>query len=128
MSIWPEHIEKRIGEQLISPSLHACCGKSLIGDIRLDLYEKDTVQDDVLDMPWRDEFFTSVVCDPPHDMSKEWYEALYLELARVSSKRIIFQHWFLPCSQNGSFYGDPEFKLTSTLPWNKVVISVFDRS
>ena len=78
--------------------------------------------------------FATVLCDPPHDMKEVWYECLFRELARVSRRRIIFQHWFIPSNQDGSFKGDSSFKLTNILTWHPgsihdqaLVVSVFDK-
>ena len=81
-----------------------------------------------------DQQFRTVLCDPPHDMQEKWYDALFCELSRVSSHRIIFQHWFVPSHQDGSFKGDPDFILSNYLTWfpdayegQPQIISVFDK-
>jgi len=36
--LWPKDVENFLNEQLIPVTLHVCCGKSQLGDVRLDLY------------------------------------------------------------------------------------------
>jgi len=137
MTLWPKYIEDTIEKMLDPMSLHVCCGESQLGDVRLDLHQKDVdITCDASDMKSvvADELFKTVLCDPPHDMSEKWYDALLIELARVSSHRIIFQHWFIPSHMNGVFQADSQFKMSYLLTWHPqstydqaLAVSVFDK-
>ncbi len=136
--LWPHALEKFLTTLLISPCLHVCCGKSRLGDVRLDLYEPDVdITCDVQDMHGcvKDQEYACVLCDPPYNGKFQWNHNLLKELARVASKRIIFQHWFIPATPHGRYKkAQDAFALTATYVWQPhtyfgraQIISVFDR-
>ena len=135
--IWHENIESFLESLFIGKTLHACCGKSKIGDVLLDLYQEHAdIKCDASNMNCvKDNEYDTVLCDPPYNGKFQWNHDLLCELARVSSKRIIFQHWFIPATSQGLYKKAQEkFKLTSVHVWQPKtyfgrvnVISVFDR-
>jgi hypothetical protein len=133
--LWPESVSGLIGSLLIHKSLHVCCGKSLLGDVRFD---KDPCNNpdkigDAASLPFPDESFESVLCDPPYNGKFQWNHDVLSELSRVAKERIIFQHWFIPADPNGLWKKWHKFKLTNVYVWQPKtyfgrvqVISVFD--
>ena len=134
--LWPEEVEQAIKERLIGQSLHVCCGKSKLGDVRLDmdpLVEPDMVGD-ATNLPFENESFGTVLCDPPYNGQFQWNHDMLKELARVAKQRIIFQHWFIPANADGRYKKwTDKWGLSEVLIWQPrtyfgrvQVISVFD--
>lgn len=133
--LWPDAIETFLETLLVGKSLHACSGKSMLGNIRLDLNEQDVdIKADAVNMPIQDNEYDTVLCDPPYNGKFQWNHDLLQELARVASKRIIFQHWFIPATPDGRYKKAQEkFALSEVYIWQPKtyfgraqVISVFD--
>jgi hypothetical protein len=136
--IWPENVQEFVGSLLEGRSLHVCCGKSPLGDVRLDLNEESAdIRCDAANMKGfvEDDEFDTVLCDPPYNGNMQWNHDLLKELARVSSRRIVFQHWFIPATMMG-FYkkAQDKFVVTAVYVWQPrtyfgrvQVITVFDR-
>ena len=103
--------------------------------MRLDLNEEDCgVRADAARLPFADKSFPTTLCDPPYNGVFQWNHDLLSELARVTSQRIIFQHWFLPVDKVGRFKKDHEFALSDLAVWQPKtyfgrvqVICVLDR-
>jgi len=104
--VWPEKVEQFLTTLFVGTTLHVCCGKSLIGDVRLDLHEESAdIRCDAADMSAHveDQSFDTVVCDPPYNGNLQWNHNLLKELTRVTRQRIIFQHWFIPATVQGLY-------------------------
>lgn len=136
--LWPESIERFLPTLFVGRALHVCCGKSLLGDVRLDLHEEDAdIRCDASDMRGHvaDGEFDTVLCDPPYNGKFQWNHDLLSELARVAGRRIIFQHWFIPATPQGRYKkAQDKFALVGTYVWQPrtyfgraQIISVFDR-
>jgi len=136
--LWPEEIETFLRTLFIGRTLHVCCGKSRLGDVRLDAdpqNEPDIICD-AADMRAHvtDGEFETVLCDPPYNGKMQWNHDLLKELIRVASKRVIFQHWFLPARKDGGYKKAHEtWKLSECHLWQPrtyfgrvQVVSVFD--
>ena len=135
--LWPDAIEDFLSGLFIGRTLHVCCGKSRLGDVRLDLNEPGVdIQCDAADMREyvADGEFETVLCDPPYNGKFQWNHDLLSELARVASRRIVFQHWFIPATPQGCYKKAQErFVLSAAYVWQPrtyfgraQVISVFD--
>ena len=135
--LWPDAVESLLKTLFVGRVLHVCCGLSMLGDVRLDLHQPNVdIQCDAANMRGMvaDDEFETVLCDPPYNGKFQWNHDLLTELARVASKRIIFQHWFIPATPQGRYKKAQErFALTSTYVWQPrtyfgraQVISVFD--
>ena len=135
--LWPESIEDFLKGLLIGRSLHVCCGKSRLGDVRLDLYQEDAdIHCDAANMREfvPDGAFDTVLCDPPYNGKFQWNHDLLSELARVAARRIVFQHWFIPATTQGLYKKAQErFALSDVFVWQPrtyfgraQVVSVFD--
>jgi hypothetical protein len=135
--LWPKSIEEYLETLLLGKSLHVCCGLSKLGDIRLDLDPnvKPDIIADAAKLPLEDDSFDTVLCDPPYNGKFQWNHDMLSELSRVASKRIIFQHWFLPANKYGQYKKAQEkFHLSEVYVWQgqtyfgrAQIISVFDR-
>jgi hypothetical protein len=133
--LWPEQVEEFISTLLIPTSLHLCCGKSLLGDVRLDndpANEPDIVGD-ATHTEFDDASFETVFCDPPYNGKFQWNHDLLAEISRVASKRIIFQHWFIPADSEGRWKKWHKFELSALYCWQPrtyfgrvQMVSVFD--
>jgi hypothetical protein len=133
--LWPEVVEETLQQLLIPRSLHVCCGLSKLGDVRFDsdpINQPDVIGD-AAKLPFGDESFESVICDPPYNGKFQWNHDLLCELSRVASKRIIFQHWFIPADKDGQWKKWHKFKLSNVYVWQPrtyfgrvQVISIFD--
>jgi len=133
--LWPEAVEEFISTLLISRSLHVCCGKSLLGDVRFDSDPANSPDalGNATSLPFADGSFESVLCDPPYNGKFQWNHDLLNELSRVASRRIIFQHWFIPADKDGHWKKWHKFNLSAAYLWQPrtyfgraQVISVFD--
>jgi uncharacterized protein DUF6011/ParB-like nuclease family protein len=132
--LWPEDVEGLLESLLIGRSLHMCCGKSKLGTVRLDLHEPGVdLQVDAAHTGLDDKSFDTVLCDPPYNGEFQWNHDLLDEMARLASKRIIFQHWFLPADPDGLYKKANNFRLTDIYVWQPrtyfgraQLISVFD--
>lgn len=132
--LWPEEVEEFIQTLLIPTSLHLCCGKSKLGDVRVDLHEPTAdINLDATHTGFADGQFESVLCDPPYNGQFQWNHDLLSEISRIAQQRIIFQHWFIPADPNGQWKKWHRFKLSAAYIWQPrtyfgrvQVISVFD--
>lgn len=134
--LWPDSIQDFLPTLFIGRTLHLCCGKSLIGDVRIDLDKNNNpdIISDAAKLCIMDNGFDTVLCDPPYNGKFQWNHDLLSELARIASKRIIFQHWFIPANKDGLYKKAQEkFYLSQTYVWQgqayfgrAQIISVFD--
>jgi hypothetical protein len=136
--LWPESIEQFLSTLFVGRTLHVCCGKSKLGDVRLDrdiANEPDIVCDAANMRAYvADDAFDTVLCDPPYNGQFQWNHDLLAELARVARRRIIFQHWFIPATPQGLYKKAQErFALSAVYVWQPrtyfgrvQVVSVFD--
>jgi len=116
--LWPEDVTRWISERLLGKTLHVCCGKSLLGDCRLDLHEADVdVCADAARLPFGDRAWDTLLCDPPYNGVFQWNHSMLSELARVARRRIIFQHWFLPVDRFGRYKKAHRFYLADVAIW-----------
>ena len=137
--LWPDSISDVLRDLFLGTTLHVCCGRSPLGDVRLDL-DPTCLPDIVADASnlrgvIESDSFDTVLCDPPYNGKFQWNHDLLSELARVAAQRIIFQHWFIPANPDGRYKKAQEkFLLTSVYAWQPrtyfgraQIISVFDR-
>lgn len=116
--LWPEAVEDLLAGLLVGRSLHVCCGKSQLGDMRLDLHEPDAdIRADAANIPLPDKSFDTVLCDPPYNGEYQWNHDMLAELARLACSRIVFQHWFVPADPDGLYRKAHTFQLTQIYVW-----------
>lgn len=100
----------------------------------MDLHESEIdVKADAAALPFADKSFDTVLADPPYNGIFAWQHKQISEMARVSRKRIVFQHWFMPIDNQGRFKKNHDFTLTEVVIWQPrtyfgraQVISVMD--
>lgn len=134
--LWPDSIQDFLITQFIGNTLHVCCGASQIGNVRLDLDIEHTPSTicDASKLCIKNDSFETVLCDPPYNGKFQWNHDLLKELSRVASKRIIFQHWFIPANSQGLYKKAQEkFSLSNAYVWQgkayfgrAQIISIFD--
>jgi hypothetical protein len=134
--LWPDAVEEWIASKIVGSSLHICCGKSKIGDVRIDLFEPYIdVKADAARLPFPDRSFTTTIIDPPYNGSFQWNHDMINELIRVTEYRIIFQHWFLIANKDGQLKKAHVFELqelvyTPDLAMSKdseLVLAIYDK-
>lgn len=133
--LWPQAVQSVLRDLLIPTSLHVCSGHSLLGDIRVDA-DKFVFPDVVCDaarLPFGDQSFNSVLCDPPYNGRFQWNHDMLSELSRVARSRIIFQHWFIPADRHGRWRKFHKFRTVAVYAWQPKtyfgraqIITVFD--
>jgi len=99
--IWEKPEEDFYASKCVGRTLHVCCGKSKLGDVRVDIkpQAEGVITMDYRKLEFPDMSFDTVICDPP------WFKAdrfavikgnpslrWLLELKRVAKKRIIIIH------------------------------------
>jgi len=136
--LWPEDVEQFIRTLLVGRTLHVCCGKSQLGDVRLDndpSNEPDIVCDAAnMRGAVESKAYDTVLCDPPYNGDMQWNHDLLRELPRVAKQRIVFQHWFVPVDSVGRYRKAKDgWGLTGLYAWmprtyfgRVQMISVFD--
>jgi len=65
--IWNKKVEDFVAKKIKGYSLNICAGKSTLGSVRLDLDPKDKsiIKGDMRNLPFPDNTFDTVICDPP---------------------------------------------------------------
>src|SRR5690349_7265038 len=74
--LWPDSIEEFLESLFVGRTLHACCGKSLLGDVRLDNDPANSpnILCDASNMKIvvDDDEYDTVLCDPPYNGKFQW--------------------------------------------------------
>lgn len=116
--LWPGDVENWIADHLRGTTLHICCGKSMLGDCRLDIYEPNAdITGDAARLPFKDRSWDTLLIDPPYNGVFRWMHDMLSELSRVAERRIIFQHWYLPVNRQRQFKKAHRFELTEVAVW-----------
>lgn len=91
--IHPANTERWLRRMAIGSTLNVCCGKSLIGDVRVDLSPESsrTEEGDLFNLRFSPLSFDTVICDPPFSyyVTGENRFRWIQDLARISRKRLI---------------------------------------
>lgn len=132
--LWDNTVASWISSRLLGKTLHVCCGKSAMGDCRVDLHEEGAnVLADATRLPFANKSWDTVLIDPPYNGEFQWNHDMLSELSRVARQRIIFQHWFIPVDNNSRFKKSHSFQLSEVAVWQPrtyfgrvQVISVLD--
>jgi len=87
---WPPQIEKWVSKKCVGSVLNVCCGYSEIG-FRVDLVKrvKPDLIADVYHLPFAENTFDTVLCDPPfsyYQRGKKWF---WLAMKDIARKRLI---------------------------------------
>lgn len=77
--IWPDAVERWFRERAKGYTLHVCCGKSTLGDVRVDADPENEpdILGDAHNLPFDDCSFDTAIIDPPWNVNpykrEEWY-------------------------------------------------------
>jgi len=135
--LWPRQVEAYLETIFLGRTLHLCCGKSRLGDIRLDIdpLHSPSVLGDITRLPFASRSIETVLIDPPYNGRFQFNHDYLAEIARIGARRLIHQHWYLPANRKGTYRKSNAWKLNLDLTaiWNPAsyfgrvqVISVFD--
>ena len=108
--------------------LHVCSGKSEVGDVRVDLTMKCDVKADMMSLPFKDQSFDTVICDPPWQyFLGKWraYANFMFELRRVARLRIVVVIDNLHFDLKG--WKDTTFVLRSNFGFFVKLLIIYDR-
>ena len=133
--LWPKDVHRWITRRLIGKTLHICCGKSKLGDCRLDLHEQGIdVRADANRLPFQSMSWDTILIDPPYNGVFQWNHDMLSEIGRVARQRIIFQHWFIPVDRRSRFKKNNAFMLSELVAWQgksyfgrAQIITIMDR-
>jgi len=94
---WPNSVEDFISSKMEGHTLHVCCGRSEIGHVRIDLYERADIRADMFHLPIKRGSFDTVICDPPWELPYHKRHLLLYELRdclKRGGKLILNSFWY----------------------------------
>ena len=109
--LWEKEVEDFVKENVGGYSLNVPCGKSKIGDIRLDIDLKLSMREAYNmfkeKLPYDDNTFDTVISDPPWKMGHYFRPRIFFELVRVVKigGRIIYNATWIPTSKYTKLVG-----------------------
>ncbi len=101
--IWNGTVSDFVKEQIYGYSLNACAGASSLGDVKIDLdpQDKSILGGDMINLPFENETFDTVIQDPPWKIGfyKRWKP--FFECVRVCKigGKIIYNAYWIPTSK-----------------------------
>jgi hypothetical protein len=111
--LWPGAVEEWLSDQFIGTVLHVCCGKSMLGDVRVDLYEESADYHwDAASLPIAPQSFDTYLADVPYNGKFQWMHNTLNEAIRIARHRIIWQSWFIPVNKNGQLKKSHAYELS----------------
>lgn len=123
---WTKNIGEFIQEVVTEkPVLNVCAGHSDFGDVKVDKYEPADYQADWTELPFKDDTFGAVFCDPPWDATmKKTCAGFCKEAMRVAPVLYLMSPWI---------WGTSKAELTNT--WvrqhpginNAIVLARYER-
>ena len=103
---WERPIEQFVQSRIEGKSLNVCSGSSLIGDVKIDVSPRKQwffenngmVKADMMELPFANESFDTVICDPPWKMDFFKRPSQFFELIRVckTGGNIIYNATWIP--------------------------------
>lgn len=121
---WDEFAHSRSSGSL----LQVCCGASREGSVRADLDPEApaaNVRADMLRLPFANDSFDTVACDPPYGIPMPQRVHLQREIVRVARKLVLFKAPWIPRA-TGWALGETVLVGTHTCQ-NVAVLSVLER-
>ncbi len=125
--IWNGTVEDFVKSKLEGHSLNICAGKSIIGDVKIDLDPQDrsVIKGDMRAIPYPDNTFDTVIQDPPWKIGFYHRMRPFFECVRVCKigGLIIYNAYWVPKSNWVSL---EETHIRQDKPFtNTSIISVF---
>jgi len=128
---WEKEIEDFIEERIRGYSLNIPCGKSKLGDEKLDIDSKLSMREAYNffkdKIPFDDNTFDTVISDPPWKMGHYFRPRLFFELVRVCKVggQIIYNAPWIPTSK---YVKPKEYWIRQSSQFSNVsIISVFEK-
>ena len=128
--IWNGTVHDFVKEKIKGYSLNACAGKSSLGDVKIDLdpQDKSITKGDMINLPFENETFDTVIQDPPWKIGfyKRWKPFFEFDGVCKVAGQIIYNAYWIPTSK--------AVKLTQTFIrqdkafTNTSIISVFEKT
>jgi ubiquinone/menaquinone biosynthesis C-methylase UbiE len=127
--VWPFDVEHFVKSQIKGYSLNICAGESKVGDVRVDLDPKDKsiLRADMIDLPFENCTFDTVIQDPPWKIGFYRRMKPFFECVRVCKVggRIIYNAYWIPISKAVVL---EQTQIRQDKPWtNTSIISVFEK-
>jgi hypothetical protein len=103
--LWEGEVETFVKDRIVGHSLNVPCGKSQLGDERLDLDPSLSMREayDMFNnrLPYEANTFDTIISDPPWKMGHYFRPKLYFELVRVCKLggKIIYNATWVPTSK-----------------------------
>jgi len=127
--VWNGTVEEFVQSRIEGYSLNACAGKSPLGDVKLDLdpQDKTIIRGDMIDLPFENETFDTVIQDPPWKIGFYHRFKPFFECVRVCKVggKIIYNAYWIPTSKAVEL---KEVGIRQDKAWtNTSIISVFEK-
>lgn len=111
--LWAKAVEEWLETQFVGSVLHVCSGKSMLGDVRVDLYEESADYHwDAAHLPIAPQSFDTYLADVPYNGKFQWMHDTLNEAIRIARHRIIWQSWFIPANKDGLLRKSHAYQLT----------------
>lgn len=101
--VWDKKVNDFAKERIIGKSINICAGLSNVGDVKIDLDPQNSsvIKGDMINLPYEDESFDTVISDPPWKIGffqrqKPFFEAI--RLCKIGG-RIIYNCTWKPISK-----------------------------
>ena len=127
--VWNKTVDEFVKWHIQGHSLNACAGKSTIGDVKLDLdpQDKSVIRGDMIDLPFENCTFDTVIQDPPWKIGYYHRFKPFFECVRVCKVggKIIYNAYWVPTSKAVKLL---ETHIRQDKPWtNTSIISMFEK-
>ena len=101
--VWNGTVEDFVKDKIKGHSLNICAGKSELGDIKIDLdpQNKSVIRGDMVDLPFDNDSFDTVIQDPPWKIGFYHRMKPFFECVRVCKVGgiIIYNAYWIPQSK-----------------------------
>ena len=101
--VWDKKVNDFVKERIKGHSINICAGLSIVGDIKIDLDPKDrsVIKGDMINLPYGDNAFDTVISDPPWKIGFFQRMKPFFECVRICKLggRIIYNCTWKPISK-----------------------------
>jgi len=128
---WPKNVISFFKANIESPSCHVFCGKSKLGDFRIDIIPSpETNATHIVDilkgLPFPDDYFQTVFGDPPWHIPKHLRSKIMYEMRRIckpGGKIILNANWN-PNHLKGCVLLEPIYVSTGRMPFSNTALII----